>query len=123
MIQKINFKELRKSDNGWDELIFIRTIMAAGDIEGTPDSVYDLEFTVQGKTVDFHKFCKMFGHNYDKAVNDAAAEQLKNLASLGNLQEIVSKFEKEVKKQAVKILVENFKMEEYKAEEKLSVWG
>lgn len=85
MTQIIKFDDLRHKRPM--DIIFIRACLAAGDIEPTTDGNYALEFTVQGKTVDFEKFCKSFEEHYDEEIMEAAERKLKELADLTQLRD------------------------------------
>jgi hypothetical protein len=83
-MQKINFDELRTGPDrpAWGELIFVRAVMATTNLDPTPGKPYDLEFTINGKEVDFKKFCEMFGKNWDEQVRRDAVELIMSSARL-----------------------------------------
>lgn len=85
MTQTIRFDELRRKPPM--DLIFIRACRAAGTIEPTADGNYALEFTVQGKTVDFIKFCESFANHYDDEVMKAAENKINEIADLSKLRD------------------------------------
>jgi hypothetical protein len=56
--------------------------MATTNLDPTPGKPYDLEFTINGKEVDFKKFCEMFGKNWDEQVRRDAVELIMSSARL-----------------------------------------
>ena len=85
MTQQIKFDELRRKPAA--DLIFIRAILAAGGIDNTEDGIYNLEFKIQGKEVDFKKFCESFEKNFDAEISDAANKKLNEMADFTELRE------------------------------------
>jgi hypothetical protein len=86
MTQTINFDDLRRNHTAAD-VIFIRAVMAAGEVHSTADGKYDLEFKVEGKEVDFLKFCESFEHHHDAAINAAAEKKLEEMSEFRELRD------------------------------------
>ncbi len=86
MTQAIKFDDLRRNHPAAD-IIFIRAVMAAGEVETTKDGVYDLEFKVQGKEVNFLKFCESFEKHFDAEINAAATKKLEEMAEFRELRD------------------------------------
>ena len=85
MTQTIQFDELRRKPAA--DIIFIRAVLAAGDVETATDGKYNIEFKVQGKEVDFLKFCKSFEANFDREIDAAAVKKLEELAGFRELRD------------------------------------
>jgi hypothetical protein len=71
------------------KIIFLRAIMAAlGDFsDPTPDGNYRIEFSIEGKEVDFRKFLDAFKEHWTWEVEQEAMEMIKDLPGISELYE------------------------------------
>jgi len=91
-MQVITFDELRETSE-MAAMTFIRAVMAAGGIDPTPDGKYNLEFSVQGREVNFQVFCQAFDHHWEAEVAAAAEERLRQAAGFHQLFEKLQEIE------------------------------
>lgn len=93
-MQVITFDDLRSADK-MAEAVFIRAAMSTGGVDPTPDGKYSLEFSIQGREVDFKAFCQAFGRHWEAAVVAAAKERLRQAAGFSQLFDKLLDMERE----------------------------
>jgi regulator of protease activity HflC (stomatin/prohibitin superfamily) len=109
MTQRIEFDELRRRPSA--DIIFIRAVRAAGDIEPTKDGFYNIEFRVEGKEVDFKKFCLSFETHFDAEIRAAAEDRLREVEGFKDLEDTIYELRKEFVDRLTKVMNDKFPAE------------